>query len=105
MAYLMEHKCVFDLKTLERKLPKAKGIVSQSVKEVLQSLIDDNLICNDKIGSGNYFWLFPSQAFTTRQNKLNTMNKRIKESKELLESLKNKKRKLENERKETDERD
>lgn len=33
--------------------PKLKGIVSQSVKEVLQSLVDDGLVQGDKIGSSN----------------------------------------------------
>ena len=30
-----------------------KFLVSQSVKEVLQSLVDDNLVQADKIGSSN----------------------------------------------------
>jgi hypothetical protein len=39
-----------------------KHIVSQSVKEVLDSLVADNLIQMDKIGTSNYFWSFPSAA-------------------------------------------
>ena len=34
----------------------------QSVKEVLQSLVDDNLVTCEKIGTSNYFWSFPSTA-------------------------------------------
>ncbi|KAF9452385.1 meiotic nuclear division protein 1 [Macrolepiota fuliginosa MF-IS2] len=49
------------LKELEKLGPKLKGIVSQSVKDVLQSLIDDGLVQGDKIGSSNFFWSFPSQ--------------------------------------------
>ncbi|KAJ3497572.1 hypothetical protein NMY22_g19685 [Coprinellus aureogranulatus] len=41
--------------------PKMKGIVSQTVKEVLQGLVDDGLVQMDKIGSSNFFWSFPSQ--------------------------------------------
>ena len=60
------------LKELEKMAPKMKGIgtpyiiwkektcspslstvVSQSVKEVLQSLVDDGLVQGDKIGSSN----------------------------------------------------
>jgi hypothetical protein len=33
-------------------------LVSQSVKEVLQSLVDDNLVQSDKIGSSNCASLF-----------------------------------------------
>lgn len=50
------------MKELEKTLPKAKGIVSQSVKEVLQSLVDDRLVQGEKIGTSNYFWSFPSTA-------------------------------------------
>ncbi|KAG8696827.1 hypothetical protein FRC09_008243 [Ceratobasidium sp. 395] len=42
-----------------------KGIVQQSVKEILQSLVDDNLVQSDKIGSSNFFWCFPSAEGTT----------------------------------------
>ncbi|KAN0138427.1 meiotic nuclear division protein 1, partial [Lactarius tabidus] len=44
--------------------------VSQSLKEVLQSLVDDNLIETDKIGSSNSFWSFPSQRGAIMQNRL-----------------------------------
>ncbi|KAL0072357.1 Meiotic nuclear division protein 1 [Marasmius tenuissimus] len=64
-----------------------KGIVSQSVKEILQSLVDDGLVQADKIGSSNcmfsafvrwdrydsasvVFWSFPSQQGALIQNRL-----------------------------------
>ncbi|KAJ6625646.1 meiotic nuclear division protein 1 [Mycena sp. CBHHK59/15] len=56
-----ESKDFYQLKELEKLGPKLKGIVSQSVKEVLQSLVDDGLVQADKIGSSNFFWSFPSQ--------------------------------------------
>jgi hypothetical protein len=33
------------------------------VKEVLQSLVDDNLVDFDKIGSANFYWALPSKAY------------------------------------------
>ena len=36
-----------------------------SVKEVLQSLVDDNLVDTDKIGTSIYFWAYPSKAMHT----------------------------------------
>ncbi|CAE6481533.1 unnamed protein product [Rhizoctonia solani] len=48
-----ETRDFYQLKELEKLAPKMKGIVSQSVKEVLQSLVDDNLVQMDKIGSSN----------------------------------------------------
>lgn len=38
------------LKDLEKLGPK-KGVISQSVKDVVQSLVDDDLVFKDKIGT------------------------------------------------------
>jgi hypothetical protein len=57
-----EKQDFFQLKELEKMGPKLKGIISQSVKDVVQSLVDDNLVTCEKIGTSNYFWAFPSAA-------------------------------------------
>ncbi|KAI3618951.1 meiotic nuclear division protein 1-like protein [Moniliophthora roreri] len=71
LEFFHETKDFYQLKELEKLAPKHKGIVSQSVKEVLQSLVDDGLVQTDKIGSSNFFWSFPSQRGTLIQNRLN----------------------------------
>lgn len=38
------------LKELEKLGPR-KGVISQSVKDVVQSLVDDDLVSKDKIGT------------------------------------------------------
>lgn len=43
-------------------------LVFQSIKDVNQSLVDDNLVETDKIGSGVYFWALPSMGFQSRKN-------------------------------------
>ena len=55
-------KEVLNLKEVE-KFGAKKGIVLQSVKDVNQSLIDDNLVETDRIGIGCYFWALPSKGF------------------------------------------
>ena len=40
-------------------------VALQSVKDVLQSLVDDGMVNSDRIGTSNYFWAFPSEAFNT----------------------------------------
>lgn len=45
-----ETRDVFQLKDIE-KLASKKGVVTQAVKDVLQSLVDDDLVCSDKIGA------------------------------------------------------
>ncbi|KAF8906550.1 meiotic nuclear division protein 1 [Gymnopilus junonius] len=67
-----ETRDFYQLKELEKLGPKLKGIVSQSVKDVLQSLVDDGLVQADKIGSSNFFWSFPSQHGVLVQAKLDT---------------------------------
>ncbi|KAI4347034.1 hypothetical protein L6164_007883 [Bauhinia variegata] len=54
-----ESQDFFLFKELEKRGPK-KGVISQSVKDVVQSLVDDDLVLKDKIGTSVYFWSFPS---------------------------------------------
>eukprot|EP00889_Picochlorum_renovo_P006095 jgi/Picre1/33125/NNA_008451.t1 len=56
-----DSKSVFVLKDIEKMAVK-KGVVAQSVKDVLQSLVDDDLVHQDKIGISNFFWSFPSEV-------------------------------------------
>jgi len=72
---------VFSLKEVEKIASKEKGIVVQSVKEVLQSLIDDGLVDTDKIGSGVYFWAFPSKSGQKRKVRLDTLNAELQQKK------------------------
>jgi hypothetical protein len=45
---------------LEKALPSVASINGMQVKDYLQSLSDDNQIRVEKIGSGNWYWCFPS---------------------------------------------
>ena len=65
-----EKKEFFQLKELEKIGPKEKGIIAQSVKDVVKSLVDDNLVETDKIGTSVYFWAFPSKATQVKKRKL-----------------------------------
>jgi hypothetical protein len=47
---------IFQLKELEKMGPK-KGVISQSVKDVVQSLVDDDLVLKDKTGTSVRFTL------------------------------------------------
>ncbi|KAF5828158.1 meiotic nuclear division protein 1 [Dunaliella salina] len=58
---------VYVLKDVE-KLGSKKGINSMLIKEILQSLVDDNLVHQEKIGISNYFWSFPSEASAKLQS-------------------------------------
>jgi hypothetical protein len=43
--------------------PLLSCAVSQTVEEVVKSLVDDRLAECEKIGSGNFYWSFPSKAY------------------------------------------
>uniref|UniRef100_A0A803K7M4 Meiotic nuclear division protein 1 homolog n=1 Tax=Xenopus tropicalis TaxID=8364 RepID=A0A803K7M4_XENTR len=80
-------KDVFQLKDLEKIAPKEKGITSMSVKEILQSLVDDGLVDSERIGTSNYFWAFPSKALHARKRKLETLESQFTEVKQKRENL------------------
>ncbi|PSS15541.1 Meiotic nuclear division protein, partial [Actinidia chinensis var. chinensis] len=62
-----ESQDFFLLKELEKLGPK-KGVITQSVKDVVQSLVDDDLASKDKIGTSVYFWSLPSCAGNQLRN-------------------------------------
>ncbi|KAK9505342.1 hypothetical protein O3M35_009423 [Rhynocoris fuscipes] len=87
-----EKKEFFQMKELEKIAPKEKGIISQSVKDVVQSLVDDGMVDTEKIGTSVYFWAFPSKAKNSRKRQLNDLEEKVdcteKQLKKQKESLK-----------------
>ncbi|CEP11690.1 hypothetical protein [Parasitella parasitica] len=77
----------YQLKDIE-KLGVKKGVTSQSIKDILMSLVDDELVITDKIGTSNYYWSYPSAAIQTKRNKLDNLSQNVdnqKERKNILE--------------------
>lgn len=62
----------------------------QTVKEVLDSLLADNLVLSDKIGSANFFWSLPSQTTQILKANIKNMSEDMEKMKEDKEKLKNK---------------
>uniref|UniRef100_A0A1B6EH26 Meiotic nuclear division protein 1 homolog n=1 Tax=Clastoptera arizonana TaxID=38151 RepID=A0A1B6EH26_9HEMI len=85
-----EKKDFFQLKELEKIAPKEKGIIAQSVKEVVQSLVDDNLVDTDKIGTSVYFWAFPSKAKHSKKRKYEDVSDKLDQSVKKLKLVKDK---------------
>ena len=67
-AIIFNGKSVYSLKEME-KLGKGAGIVQQAIKECMDELEYDNLIRKDKVGSGNFYYAFPSAQFVTDKKK------------------------------------
>ncbi|KAL2072543.1 hypothetical protein VTL71DRAFT_11886 [Oculimacula yallundae] len=64
---------VFTLKELEKTLASVASIHAMQVKEYLQAMQDENLIRVEKIGSGNWYWCFTSDAKKAKENILNKL--------------------------------
>jgi FtsZ-binding cell division protein ZapB len=71
-----ETKDVFTKDELEAQGAK-KGVVRQSVMDVVKELVDDNEVNSDKIGTSVYFWSFPSETANKKQNQINSLTTEI----------------------------
>ena len=67
LDFFFEKQDFFQLKDLEKLVPLEKGIVLQSVKDILTSLVDDGLVDSEKIGTSVYYWSLPSKALKKRK--------------------------------------
>ena len=71
---------MYNLKEVENLGAKA-GVIINTVKDVLQSLLDDNLVDTDKIGIGNFYWAFLSKAQQNRENRITFLTSEIDSTK------------------------
>ncbi|XP_058067588.1 meiotic nuclear division protein 1 homolog isoform X2 [Magnolia sinica] len=94
----------FLLRELEKLGPK-KGVITQSVKDVVQSLVDDDLVMKDKIGSSIYFWSLPSCAGNQLRNAHCKLESDLASSKKRLAELLEQRDSLKKGREESDERE
>ncbi|XP_023369220.1 meiotic nuclear division protein 1 homolog [Otolemur garnettii] len=54
-------------------------LAAMSVKEILQSLVDDGMVDCERIGTSNYYWAFPSKALHARKRKLEILESQLSE--------------------------
>ncbi|KII68166.1 Meiotic nuclear division protein 1 [Thelohanellus kitauei] len=83
-----EKKEFFQLKELEKIGPKEKGITPMSIKEVVQSLVDDRLVDSDKIGLSTYYWSYPNNAAIARHTQIEVLKKEIQSNTSEIEKIK-----------------
>ncbi|KAJ4344458.1 uncharacterized protein N0V89_012200 [Didymosphaeria variabile] len=66
-AWFHKTAVAHSIKDLEKTLPQVASISGMQVKDYLQALQDDNKIRVEKIGSGNWYWSFPSDEKKARE--------------------------------------
>ncbi|RKF53382.1 Meiotic coiled-coil protein 7 [Erysiphe neolycopersici] len=84
LEYLKNTMEVYTLKELEKILQSVASVNQMQAKDYLQALQDENLIRVEKIGSGNWYWCFTSDA---KRNREKVMNDLLAEKTHLVESL------------------
>ncbi|XP_038700567.1 meiotic nuclear division protein 1 homolog isoform X1 [Tripterygium wilfordii] len=99
-----ESQDFFLLKELEKLGPK-KGVITQSVKDVVQSLVDDDLVLKDKIGTSVYFWSLPSTAGNQLRNAYQKLESELQSSQKRFAELVYQCNELKRGREESDERE
>lgn len=67
LAWFHKTAQAHSIKDLEKTLPQVSGVNGMQVRDYLQALSDDNKIRVEKIGSGNWYWSFPSDEKKTTQ--------------------------------------
>lgn len=67
LAWFHKTAIAHSIKDLEKALPSVASINGMQVKDYLQALSDDNKIRVEKIGSGNWYWSFPSEEKKTKE--------------------------------------
>ncbi|XP_074605495.1 meiotic nuclear division protein 1 homolog [Brevipalpus obovatus] len=78
-SYFIETRGVFQMKDLEKSLPKEKGIPFPTVKDVLKELVGCDEVDTDKIGSSTYYWSFPSKKSQSMKIKVEELRKKVGE--------------------------
>lgn len=56
------------------------SLAPMSVKDVLQSLVDDNMVDTERVGTSNYYWAFPSKALNARKHRLEELERQVRAS-------------------------
>jgi len=78
LTMLRESMRPWSTKEIE-KSAKSLGFHAMAMPEVLGSLLDDNLAVKEKIGSANYVWSFPSDAYKRAKIKHDAFAENVEE--------------------------
>ncbi|CDO93314.1 unnamed protein product [Kluyveromyces dobzhanskii CBS 2104] len=82
LRFFQEEHTVYNMKELEKYIPKKCGISSMLVKELVQKMIDEDGTINvEKCGNINMYWSFKNQMQNTLNNDASKLEERIENEK------------------------
>ncbi|KAI6648021.1 hypothetical protein LOD99_8348 [Oopsacas minuta] len=105
MQIFAEKQEFFQLKEIEVLAKKEKGLNPMQVKDLVQSLVDDDMIDMEKVGISSYYWAFRSKLSAKKKLKLDTVKGNLKELEEKEKILKSRLESSKISREECEERD
>ncbi|KAI9733195.1 MAG: hypothetical protein M1818_007313 [Claussenomyces sp. TS43310] len=79
VKWFHDSRSAHSFKELEKVLPQIASIPQMQVKDYIQTLMDENQIRVEKIGSGNWYWSFAIDVQKSRETVLRSL--RTEESK------------------------
>jgi outer membrane murein-binding lipoprotein Lpp len=85
--YLQDHPIPFTLKELESILPKATGVIHQSVLECLDQLVSEGRAESAKVGVHVLFWYFAAAKTQLLEQQLQSLTRRSHETEIQLQQL------------------
>ena len=87
LKLLHERASFFKLDEIEKIADKEYGVVSNSVRGVLDELVSEGACDTDKIGSQTFFWALPSAGSAKRASIEASLDQRIADEKQQHEQL------------------
>ncbi|CAI4061552.1 Mnd1p SKDI_07G0830 [Saccharomyces kudriavzevii IFO 1802] len=81
LNFFQETYTFYNIKELEKSIPKKCGISPMIVKELVQQMIDeDGVISVEKCGNINIYWCFKNQTLQTLYDSSEKLKKQIQET-------------------------
>ncbi|KAF2710550.1 meiotic nuclear division protein 1 [Pleomassaria siparia CBS 279.74] len=87
LAWFHRTAVAHSIKDLEKAIPSVASINGMQVKDYLQALSDDNKIRVEKIGSGNWYWSFPSDEKKAKEVTLSNVQDEYNKANTILADL------------------
>lgn len=84
-----KYKTFFKIQELEKLGSKEKGIVENTIKDVVLGLFYDDLICGEKVGTSTYYWSNYNKKLLEDIKKINSIDAENKDLRNKIENIKN----------------